>query len=398
MATARSINHTQTQIIFHPFLAAASHAAASWPSPSATRGVLPGDIGSMGRGKRGNQSKKGGTPADPQSQVQPTADDVDLGLFLTPHERAEWLVQVVTKQSPVLNELRTAKQKLAERMKRLMEDELPAVERSTKNALERAQNLTDPRILHVTFSQIVSGGAHVRTKVCLDAFHECQVLMMDSMIWAAMETATQHARIMEVTASRSRRAQTETETVTCRIAKVSSEVSKLAEQLADLREAVADTRTKLDECNLRLSLLSSDHFVESSSRGRFAKTRGPRPTSRSSTESHATSIKSIEERIDAAQQEARRKRRGGTGVEIHHPAASSSASSLATLPESEPLVRTPVGSHISGVSQCTYHIPAGLQQMPVRSVGCFGGVECVGVVAFPGESPAPRALGSLRRP
>lgn len=367
-------------------------------------------------GRRGAAKKK---PVKPQAQ---STTDPHPDRFLVKNENFQWLVSVMQKDSQLVPTLNLVKEELQSIMTDLRRTKLPADESATDLALKRAQKDEDlqanPLDMIVRYGQIISDGARRRTKLCFDSFHTCQGTMMETMVWAASETASQNAKIMGAIDSRSKHAKKEIKKVATQIADVSSEVSKLAEELADVQAEVDNVRAKLDECNLRLALLPPGYFE---SRGRpFHRNEEPRSSSgrrsrsQASESSFASNATSVANRIKQAQWEAWQQQRGSlhsarthsdsVAYEMAVPGALSASSSLSMLPQLEPLhYPGTLGANVLGLSgipgisgiQGTSHVP--VLGVTTSSVGFpevrAHGLGCVGVVlAFPeGRSRAPSA-------
>ena len=371
-------------------------------------------------GRKGAAKKK---PVKPQAQ---STADPHPDRYLVKNENLAWLVSVMKKDSQLVPTLNLVKEKLQGIMTDLRRTKLPADESATDLALKRAQKDQDlqgnPLDMIVLYGKIISDGARRRTKLCFDCFHTCQGTMMETMIWAASETASQNAKIMGAIDSRSKHAKNEIKKVATQIADVSSEVIKLAEELADVRAEVDNVRAKLDECNLRLALLPPGYFE---SRGRpFHRNDEPRSSSgrrgrsQASESSCASNATSVENRIKQAQREAWQQRGSlhsarthsdSVASEMADPGALSASSSLSMLPQFEPLhyPGTP-GTNVLGLSgipgiQGTSHVPVlgvttssvGFPEVPAHDLGCIGVV-----LAFPeGRSralSAERVLAALR--
>ena len=352
----------------------------------------------MGRGKK--------KPEKPQAQSQQPVIDPDR--FLVRGENLAWLASVMKKDSPLVPMLEIMQGKLKEVMKTLTEKDIPRDERATDLELKRAQDREElqgnPLQMVIHYGQIISDGARRRTKLCFNAFHECQAMMMETMIWAAMETARQNAKIMEAIVSRSKNAKTEIKNVVSQNVNVTSEVSKLAEQLAEVRAEVDNIKAKLDECNLRLSLIPPGYFKP---RGcSLDRREGPRPSSgwrsgsMASESSFASNATSVANRIKQAQWVAwqlrgslpsARTHSDSAASEMAHPEALSASSSFSRLPAFEPLQYPgSTGAYIPGL----LGIPGipGISGIPVLGAAASSS-GCIGVaLAFPeGRSRAPSA-------
>ena len=259
---------------------------------------------------QGSQPWDGFQPAQPTAPVHP--------------EQTPALTEVdkqLLRPKSLMETLDDMKDKFKWRMTELTDVEIPAEDKSLEYALQLAMDVPEfvgnPFLVMITHGNLISEAAEARTMRCFDAFHACQLMMMDSLIVAAKEAACQDADLLEASATETKHVLSQTELATIQIAQVSSEVRKLSEQLADLRAAVEHTRSKLEECSLRLSLIPPGYFELGGV---------PCGTSQSSKSPIAAQAYSIKERIREAQRLAW-KLRGSPARPPPNSAASESAHS-----------------------------------------------------------------------
>ena len=248
-------------------------------------------------------------PAQPTAPVHP--------------EQTPALTEVDERPGPMslMETLDDMKDKFKWRMTQLTAVEIPTEDLALEYAQQHARDVPEfegnPFLVMITLGNLISDAAQTRTMRYCDAFHDCQMMMMESMIAAAKEAACQDADILEASATETNDVLSQTELATIQIAQVLSEVRDLSGQLADLRAAVEHTKSKLEECSLRLSLIPPGYFELRSF---------PCGTSQASKSSSAAEAHSIKERIHEAQRLAW-KLRGSPARPPPNSAASESARS-----------------------------------------------------------------------
>ena len=262
-------------------------------------------------------------PAQPTAPVHP--------------EQTPALTEVDERPGPMslMETLDDMKDKFKWRMTQLTAVEIPTEDLALEYAQQHARDVPEfegnPFLVMITLGNLISDAAQTRTMRYCDAFHDCQMMMMDSMIAAAKEAACQDADILEASATETNDVLSQTELATIQIAQVLSEVRDLSGQLADLRAAVEHTKSKLEECSLRLSLIPPGYFELRSF---------PCGTSQASKSSSAAEAHSIKERIHEAQRLAW-KLRGSPARPPPNSAASESARSGGSVSSS--FSRLPAG-------------------------------------------------------